>query len=73
MADSEARNPALTRFEGGTPILRVRSLEASIDYYVTVLGFRVDWQDPGIIAGLSRDRCARDARSSRRTRSGTTR
>jgi hypothetical protein len=38
------------------PILRVRSLSASIDYYVNVLGFQVDWggEDLGI-ASVSRD------------------
>jgi catechol 2,3-dioxygenase-like lactoylglutathione lyase family enzyme len=44
-------------FEGVTPILRVASLPASLDYYVKVLGFKVDWQDPGIIASVSRGRC----------------
>ena len=44
-------------FECIVPILRVRSLAASIDYYVNVLGFKVDWHGSKIIAGLSRDRC----------------
>jgi catechol 2,3-dioxygenase-like lactoylglutathione lyase family enzyme len=44
------------RFEGTTPILHVRSLQASLDYYVKVLGFKIDWQDPGVIASVSRDR-----------------
>jgi catechol 2,3-dioxygenase-like lactoylglutathione lyase family enzyme len=44
-------------FEGVNPILRVASLPASLDYYVKVLGFKVDWQDPGIIASVSRGRC----------------
>ena len=44
-------------FEGAAPILPVRSLEVSVDYYVRVLGFNLDWQDPGIIASVSRDRC----------------
>ncbi len=39
------------------PILRVRSLQASLDYYVNVLGFKVDWQAPGVIASVSRDQC----------------
>ena len=30
---------------------------ASVEYYVNVLGFTLDWQDPGIIASVSRDRC----------------
>jgi predicted enzyme related to lactoylglutathione lyase len=47
----------MTVFEGVTPILRVENLAASIDYYVKVLGFKVDWDNPGIIASVSRDRC----------------
>ncbi len=44
------------KFEGATPILPVRSLSASIKYYVDVLGFKIDWQQPGIFASVSRDR-----------------
>ncbi len=44
-------------FEGVTPILSVRNLEASIDHYVRVLGFALDWQHPGIFASVSRGRC----------------
>src|SRR5262245_41738519 len=43
--------------EGVTPILRVQDLSISIDYYSRVLGFKVDWQEPGVIASVSRDRC----------------
>lgn len=50
-------NAAATRFEGVTPILRVQSLSASIDYYVNVLGFKIDWHQPGIMASVSRNRC----------------
>jgi Protein of unknown function (DUF3303) len=50
------RSPA-TPFGGATPIFRVQNLVASVEYYVNVLGFTVDWQDPGIIASVSRDRC----------------
>jgi catechol 2,3-dioxygenase-like lactoylglutathione lyase family enzyme len=39
------------------PIFRVADLAASVDYYVNVLGFTVDWNDPGTIASVSRDRC----------------
>ncbi len=45
-------------FCGITPILSVENLEASINYYVRVLGFSLDWQNPGIIAAVSRDACA---------------
>ena len=39
------------------PIFRVRDLAASISYYTKVLGFAVDWTDPGGVASVSRDRC----------------
>lgn len=42
-------------FECVIPILRVGSLRASIDYYVSVLGFKVDWHEPGGMASVSRD------------------
>lgn len=44
-------------FEGVSPILRVRSLSESVDYYVRVLGFKLDWQDSGLFASVSRGRC----------------
>jgi len=43
-------------FEGVSPILRVRSLSASIDYYVRKLGFKIDWQGP-YVASVSRGKC----------------
>ena len=57
MSGTEASKAAATVFEGVTPILRVRSLPASLDYYVSVLGFKVDWHAPGIMASVSRGRC----------------
>jgi predicted enzyme related to lactoylglutathione lyase len=61
MSGTEERNETLegaaTEFEGVTPILRVGKLAASIEYYVGVLGFKVDWRYEGIIASVSRDRC----------------
>jgi len=44
-------------FEGCNPILPVENLARSVDYYVNVLGFVVDWHDPGIGASVSRGRC----------------
>ena len=32
-------------FQGVTPILRVADFDASVAYYVDVLGFALDWQD----------------------------
>ena len=46
----------MTEFEGRTPILPVRSLAASLEYYVRVLGFKVDWQTP-YFASVTRGRC----------------
>lgn len=57
MTGTEAPQAAATVFEGVTPILRVHSLAASLDYYISVLGFKLDWGEPGIIASVSRDRC----------------
>lgn len=45
------------------PILNVRDLHASCDYYANVLGFRKDWlhdSDDYRIAGVSRDQCSID-------------
>ncbi len=47
-----------TSFEGITPIFRVRSVAASIEYYVKILGFKVDWGDgEKFFASVSRSRC----------------
>jgi catechol 2,3-dioxygenase-like lactoylglutathione lyase family enzyme len=54
---SEANARAATAFEGVTPILNVRDLSVSIDYYVRVLGFVLDWEAPGGFASASRGRC----------------
>jgi catechol 2,3-dioxygenase-like lactoylglutathione lyase family enzyme len=43
-------------FEGSQPILGVGNLEASVDYYVNALGFKLDFRDA--IASVSRGRCA---------------
>lgn len=43
------------RFEGITPIFRVASVAASIDYYVKVLGFTLSWQ-VNFFACVKRDR-----------------
>ena len=44
-------------FEGCIPILPVEDLAKSVEYYVGVLGFELDWHDPGVIASVSRGRC----------------
>ena len=57
MAEDDGPKADSVPFEGVTPILTVRDLAASIDYYTRVLGFKVDWHDPGILASVSRGRC----------------
>lgn len=44
------------QFGGTCAIFRVASLTASLEYYVGVLGFQVNWQHPAI-ASVSRGRC----------------
>src|SRR5438132_341091 len=44
-------------FEGVTPIFRVRDLQTSIDYYVRVLGFKLDFSSGDFFASVSRGRC----------------
>ncbi len=57
MSSAQSSEPAI-RFEGTCPILRVANLQASQDYYVNVLGFKVDWGDPDIMISVSRGRCS---------------
>jgi catechol 2,3-dioxygenase-like lactoylglutathione lyase family enzyme len=47
---------AAVGFEVVTPVLRVSSVSASIDYYVEKLGFKLDWKQ-GFFASVSRGRC----------------
>jgi catechol 2,3-dioxygenase-like lactoylglutathione lyase family enzyme len=54
MSLSEA--PNAVSFEGVTPILRVHSVSASLDYYVHKLGFKLDWQAPFFVS-VSRGGC----------------
>src|SRR3954454_13609834 len=42
---------------GAIPILRVTSLEVSIDYYGAQLGFELEWRS-GTVASVKRDRTA---------------
>ena len=48
----------MNAFSGVTPILNVRSVTASIDYYVNQLGFakRWDWGDPPTFGCVTRDK-----------------
>ena len=45
-----------TGWSAAAPILRVRDLDASLEYYLKVLGFKQDWR-AGMIASVTRDRC----------------
>ncbi len=56
MAKSAVPKAVSVGFENIIPILRVRSVAASIQYYVQKLGFKIDWQAP-IFASVSRGRC----------------
>jgi catechol 2,3-dioxygenase-like lactoylglutathione lyase family enzyme len=52
-----AKPTALTPpFGGVTPIFPVRDLTASVEYFVAVLGFKIDFVEA--IASVSRGRCA---------------
>lgn len=50
-------NTAERHIECTIPILPVRNLERSTQYYTETLGFKLDW-NAGTIASVSRDRCA---------------
>lgn len=43
-------------FHQASPILRVNNLSKSIDYYLTKLGFTLDWKHENNFASLSRGR-----------------
>jgi catechol 2,3-dioxygenase-like lactoylglutathione lyase family enzyme len=45
-------------FHAASPILPVSDLARSLDYYVRVLGFTLDWQDDTGSASVTRDACS---------------
>ena len=55
MDRSEISTGSPQTFGGVTPILRVSNVQASVDHYTRVLGFKIDFFE--IIASVSRDRC----------------
>jgi catechol 2,3-dioxygenase-like lactoylglutathione lyase family enzyme len=59
MSPSDASESTPVGFHGVTPVLRVNDLDASLDYYVRVLGFKQDWRDDdgNSFASVSRGRC----------------
>jgi predicted enzyme related to lactoylglutathione lyase len=44
-------------FGGATPVFRVESVRAAVDYYLGVLGFQLNWGYEGVFASVSRDKC----------------
>lgn len=58
MPSDDGSSTSRCAIECVTPILRVRELSASLDYYVKSLGFSVDWHVPANMASVSRGRCA---------------
>src|SRR5690242_8516520 len=57
MASPEVNRTSSNALGGATPIFRVTNLRASIEHYVNVLGFNLDWEGAGTFASVSRDRC----------------
>lgn len=61
MSRVDSGKDASVAFEGVCPILRVKRARESIDYYVRILGFKIDWQYPEpespFIASVSRGPC----------------
>lgn len=47
----------MINFHPAAPIFRVANLAASLDYYVSVLGFTIDWEYEHNIASVSRGDC----------------
>jgi hypothetical protein len=56
MSANDSTNSHPNTFGGAAPIFPVASVRASIEYYVNVLGFKVNWEAEGF-ASVSRDRC----------------
>ena len=59
MDRSEISTGSPQTFGGVTPILRVSNVQASVDHYTRVLGFKIDFFE--VIASVSRARHARTA------------
>jgi len=56
MASTANEKKGPVGFEGVNPIFRVNDVIASREYYLTKLGFKVDFETPGFVA-VSRDKC----------------
>ena len=59
MSQLETTNSVQVVFHRVTPVLRVNDLEASLNYYVGVLGFKMNWRDDdgNSFASVSRGDC----------------
>src|SRR5438876_12447376 len=59
MSPLETTKSVPVAFHGVTPVLRVNDLEASLNYYVGVLGFKMNWRsdDGNSFASVSRGHC----------------
>lgn len=58
-ATNSTTTDVTSKFYNPIPILNVKSVSASIDYYVSKLGFKKDWEwgDPSDFASVSRNDC----------------
>jgi len=56
MGSEADKSASQVTFEGCNPIFRVSSVAASVDYYVRVLGFKLEWNHFGFFACVSRGR-----------------
>ncbi len=59
MPPMDTPEPTPVAFGRVTPVLRVGDLAASLDYYLRVLGFHLNWRDDdgSSFASISRDDC----------------
>ena len=57
MISPETPTPSTNVFGGATPVLRVESARLPIDYYLSVLGFKLEWEFEGFFACVSRNQC----------------
>jgi catechol 2,3-dioxygenase-like lactoylglutathione lyase family enzyme len=57
MGSSTVSPVAGIAFGGVTPVLRVRDVKASEEYYVGKLGFKVDFRSPGYFVSVTRGKC----------------
>lgn len=57
MSAAESPHCAPAVFGGVTPVFRVSDLDASLDYYVNKLGFKINFRTQNFFASVARDRC----------------